>query len=77
MMTSPANEPAAAPAWRTLIAPYQSSLTGTSLWQLINTYVPYLVLQVLMLWSMRTARVALDALMYGLILGGVFGWLWM
>ena len=39
-------------AWRKGVAPYQNSDTKRSIWQLINTLVPYFLLWGLMLWSL-------------------------
>ncbi len=41
------------PAWRATLSTYQEPRIGSSLWQLVNTLVPYGVLWVLMIGSIR------------------------
>jgi omega-6 fatty acid desaturase (delta-12 desaturase) len=43
---------AEAPAWRALVADYEEPSRGRSIWQLVNTLVPYAVLWGLMYWSL-------------------------
>jgi omega-6 fatty acid desaturase (delta-12 desaturase) len=40
-------------AWRQAVAPYQNPDTKRSIWQLINTLVPYFVLFGVMVWSLN------------------------
>ena len=42
-------------AWRKAVAPYQNSDLKRSIWQLINTLVPYILLWSLMLWSLNVS----------------------
>lgn len=42
----------ARPTWREVMAPYQSPSLRASLWQVVNTFVPYFVLLVLMYLSL-------------------------
>jgi omega-6 fatty acid desaturase (delta-12 desaturase) len=42
-------------AWRNAVAPYQNSDLKRSIWQLINTLVPYFLLWGLMLWSLKVS----------------------
>ena len=39
--------------WRTVVARYQNPSLWRSFWQLINTLVPYFVLWLLMIWSLK------------------------
>ena len=39
-------------SWRTVVAKYQRSDTGRSIWQIVNSFGPYFVLLVLMYFSM-------------------------
>jgi len=40
-------------AWRQAVAPYQKPDVKRSVWQLINTLIPYFLLWALMLWSLK------------------------
>ena len=42
-------------AWRKAVAPYQSSDLARSIWQLINTLIPYILLWGLMVWSLKVS----------------------
>lgn len=42
-------------AWRKAVTPYQNSDMKRSVWQLINTLLPYILLWGLMLWSLRVS----------------------
>ena len=42
-------------SWRKAVAPYQNSDLKRSIWQLINTLVPYILLWSLMLWSLNVS----------------------
>jgi omega-6 fatty acid desaturase (delta-12 desaturase) len=42
-------------AWRELVAPFQKSATVRSVWQIVNTLVPYAALWYLMYWSMSVS----------------------
>ena len=42
-------------AWRKAVAPYQSSDLVRSIWQLINTLIPYILLWGLMVWSLKVS----------------------
>ena len=41
------------PEWKAIVARYQNSSTARSVWQIINTLVPYAALWVLMAWSLQ------------------------
>jgi acyl-lipid omega-6 desaturase (Delta-12 desaturase) len=47
--------PADTPAWKALITPYQRPSVGRSVWQLVNTLVPYAVLWYLMYRSLAVS----------------------
>jgi omega-6 fatty acid desaturase (delta-12 desaturase) len=47
MTLSTANPPKARPAWVKLVAQYQKPSLSVSTWQIVNSFVPYLVLMVL------------------------------
>jgi acyl-lipid omega-6 desaturase (Delta-12 desaturase) len=40
------------PTWKELVAPFQRPKLGRSVWQIVNTLVPYAALWYLMYWSM-------------------------
>ena len=42
-------------AWRQAVAPYSNPVTKRSIWQLINTLLPYFFLWGLMFWSLRVS----------------------
>ena len=41
--------------WRQAIKPYAQANTGRSIWQIVNTIVPYIALWVLMYYSLRVS----------------------
>ena len=42
-------------AWRRAVSPYQNPDTKRSIWQLINSLGPYLLLWGMMVWSLRVS----------------------
>ncbi len=54
-MTAPVETHANAPAWKEIVAKYQSPTLGRSVWQMINTFVPYAGLWYLMYWSLSVS----------------------
>jgi omega-6 fatty acid desaturase (delta-12 desaturase) len=41
--------------WREAIAPYQKPILSRSVWQLVNSFVPYFILWGLMIWSLSVS----------------------
>ncbi len=54
-MTDPVETHAKAPAWKEIVAKYQTPTLGRSVWQMINTFVPYAGLWYLMYWSLSVS----------------------
>ena len=50
--TNNSESPAEVAAWKEVVARYQNPSVGRSIWQIVNTLVPYLALWALMYWSM-------------------------
>jgi omega-6 fatty acid desaturase (delta-12 desaturase) len=49
--------------WREAIAPYQKPMAYRSLWQIINSFVPYFIVWGLMIWSLSVSYLLTLALM--------------
>jgi omega-6 fatty acid desaturase (delta-12 desaturase) len=47
--------PADAREWKELVAPYQTPTVGRSIWQMVNTFIPYAVLWYLMYLSLAVS----------------------
>ena len=39
--------------WRKLVAPYREPILARSIWQIVNTLVPYIASWALMVWSLE------------------------
>src|SRR5262245_61004083 len=42
----------AVPAWKSIVTKYQTPSLGRSMWQIVNTLVPYAAIWALMYWSL-------------------------
>ena len=47
--------PSESAAWKKMVAPYESPTLGRSMWQVVNTLVPYAALWYLMYWSLAVS----------------------
>ena len=54
-VTAPVETHANAPAWKEIVAKYQTPTLGRSVWQMVNTFVPYAGLWYLMYWSLSVS----------------------
>lgn len=54
-LPSEIEQPTAGPAWREVVAKYEQPVLGRSIWQVVNTLVPYAGLWALMYWSLSVS----------------------